>query len=170
MRRLKVFFAIAILLVTTTTVSKGQPYPVNAAVNYNQFHVKSGKKGLGVSVSVNRFYFDIASNFATGDGVQKEKSTVGTYRLEKKRIGVINAGYVIPFRKYFIIPKVGIAWTFDILQNNYPEPTYYTYNEIDHFNFGIVGGYHLNDRFSVKLGVGSFERFNFGIQYYIGDF
>lgn len=170
MRKLRIILATAIFMVTTAGVSTGQPYPVKAAVNFTQFDVKSGKTGMGVSVSVSRFYFDIASNFATGDGIMRERSREDTYQLEKMRIGIINAGYVIPINRFYLIPKVGIAWSFDILQNRFPEPSYYLYNENDHFNFGIMAGYHLNERFSVKVGAGSFERFNFGIQYYIGDF
>ncbi len=170
MRKLRLFFAVAAFLVTAIAVSYGQPYPVKIAVNLNQFDVKSGKTGLGFSVSVSRLYFDMATNFATGDGANRERTSPDTYKLEKMRIGIINGGYVIPISKFFIIPKVGIAWSFDILQNIHPEPTYYMYNENDHFNFGIVGGYHLNDKFSVKVGAGSFERFTLGIQYYLGDY
>ncbi len=167
-RVLGLLFAVIGLFISG--LASGQPYPVRAGVHLNLFDLKSGKTGVGAKIIVSRLYLDMSSNFATGDGLKKELSTSETYWLQKKHAGVLNAGYIFPFNRFFVIPKIGVGWTFDILQTNKPTPSYYLYNEKDHINIGISGGYYLDDKLAVQAGFGTFERFNIGIHYFIGNF
>ncbi len=164
----RLFFVVIGLLISD--LASGQPYPFRAGVQMNLLDLKSGKTGVGAIVMVNRLYFDISSNFASGDGIKKEFSTSETYPLQKKNSGLLNFGYLFPFNRFFVIPKIGVGWTLDILQNNKPSPSYYFYNEKDHFNIGISGGYYLDEKLAVQVGFGTFERFNVGIHYFIGKF
>ena len=168
MRRVKLLFFVCALF--TGTLAVGQPYPIRVGFNLNQFDVNSARTGAGLSIKVSRLYFDIASNFARGEGKVKKSKSEETYKLDKMRIGIINFGYVFNSEKLFIIPKVGVAWSFNILQNDTPSKSFFLWDERDHLNLGLVGGYNLTDKVGIQLGFGTFEKFSAGIHYYIGDY
>ena len=167
MRFVKLFFLICLVLPGVELAAQG--HPLRAGVFVNAYDLEHSKIGGGVSLEVARFHFDISSNFAFGEGRSDLRSTSNTYLLDKKRAGVINAGYIFRFSRFSVIPKAGVGWTFDIWQTPDPKPTYYLYNEKNFLNLGLIVDYRINDRLGIQVSGGHFERLSLGFNYYLGN-
>ncbi len=167
MKYLKFLIWVGLLFPAMEMAAKGTPVRVGMHVNY--FDLDKSALGAGFSVQASRFHFDMSSNFARGEGRSQLRSNSSTRLLDYQRAGVVNAGYIIRFSRFNIIPKVGVGWTFDIWQTPEPKPTFYLYNERNYLNVGIILDYRLNDRYGIQFQAGKFERFGVGFNYYLGN-
>ena len=168
MRFLKTLCLLGLVLLGRELAA--QPYPFTVGIHANRLDLGDAATGAGVSLQVSHLYFDISSNFARGEGPNKQRSTHDTYIMEKLRAGLVNVGYVIPVKRFYLIPKVGVAWTFDIWQTPDPTPSFYLYNEKNILNAGLTAGYKVTDKLGVQVNGGLFERFSVGLTWYLGDF
>ncbi|MDP2338030.1 MAG: hypothetical protein Q8N05_16610 [Bacteroidota bacterium] len=143
--------------------------PISIGLHANYFNAEtkdSPKNGYGFSVSFNRIYMDISSNFSGGKGEYLEYSSQYSYSSEKIHITLLNFGYIIPVKSFSIIPVIGFGESKEIYQDPVGWETYYFGKSTTKINLGIIGTIKLSEHFRFHAGVGTFENFKAGLSYY----
>lgn len=124
----------------------------------------SSDYGLSIAISYNGFYLDFGGNMSTGKGEYLEFSSGETYTLDKISVTAFNFGYIIPVWKVFsVCPVIGLGMTSKIYQDPIGWDTYFTRKDKTYGNIGGALYAKLADNTSIKLGFGTFEKFNAGI-------
>lgn len=159
------------VLLFSMMISQAQVGIFSIGVGASSFNVEtegSSNIGLGISLSVGRVYFDVASNLAHGKGEQLDFSSDYTYPTNKISAGVVNIGYIIPIKKIHIIPTIGYGFSNRIYQDPIGWDTYYNGKSDGAINLGVIGSISLTDNIKLYAGAGTFERFKAGITFSTG--
>jgi hypothetical protein len=127
--------------------------------------LEASSVGIGFSGSINRFYYDIASNLASGQGEYLNFSSSYSYSANKISVSVFNVGYIFKYSRFGTIPFIGWGSSSEIFQDPIGWNTYFQANHKDHINLGIIGFADLEPQVRFQLGFGSFEKFKVGFSY-----
>lgn len=166
MKKLLLFIALVFYFGNSYSQNYNSFFTIGAGVSYFDKDVKeSSNLGVNFSLSIGKVYFDVASNFSTGQGEELDFSSSETYKTDKISLGVVNVGYIINLKKFSVIPVLGYGWSTEIFEDPIAFDTYFYGDNEAHFNTGIKGSYLIGNNMAVNLGVGLFERFSGGISY-----
>jgi hypothetical protein len=133
--------------------------------SFNQDTKKASKMGIGISLSMNKFYMDFSGNFATGKGEYLAFNSQYTYPADKVNILVFNIGYILSVKSFNIIPFIGVGISSDIYQDPVGWDTYFMDEGVNNVSIGIIGAINLSPNVRIQAGVGNYELFKAGISY-----
>jgi len=168
----KVIFTISILLLLSFLKVHGQTQKqaqesitfIGAGVSFFNEDVKeSSNTAFHFDFCFYNFYFDFASNLASGKGTELDYQSSQTSKLNKMQINIINVGYAVRLNKLSLFPIVGYGWTMDIYEDPIAFDTYYYDNPIGKFNLGAKAAYLLSENVGLLAGFGTYEKFNIAI-------
>jgi hypothetical protein len=154
----------------SSTSSRGQISltPITLGLHMSKFNTEtknSPSTGFGFSLSFNRFYMDLASNFSSGKGEPLKFSSEHSYAANKCNVGVFNVGYIIPIRRFSIIPYLGYGYSNEIFQDPVGWDTYYLGETKSDISVGLIGSIKIANHLRFQAGVGTFETFKVGLTY-----
>ena len=166
MKKLLLIILLSIALFFTSQSQGLNSVTIGAGISSFPIETYSSSNiGFSCNFSINKVYFDLASNFAAGEGEELKYSTSQTYLTNKLSVGVINVGYIITSKKASIIPYIGYGWNSSIYQDNLGFSSYYYGAARNKFNFGIIGKILVYKQMSIYAGVGNYERFKAGLSF-----
>lgn len=121
--------------------------------------------GIGISLSLKKFYLDFAGNFASGKGEYLDFSSSYSYPADKISLIVFNLGYIVNIKNFDIIPQLGLGYANEIYQDPVGWNTYYLKRSSGILNAGVLVSAKVHNNWRIYGGIGTFENAKLGIAY-----